>query len=79
MTWRCTISGGAGVVSFTTWNFELMSMPSQSSHDVAVKLKLHSHGDLIATDLLTLGVDLVDRPFVEALMLWLGVQPEPAL
>jgi hypothetical protein len=34
---------------------------------------------LIVTDLLTLGVDLVDRPVVETLVLWLGVEPEPAL
>jgi hypothetical protein len=35
--------------------------------------------DLIVTDLLTLGVDLVDRPFVEDLVLRLGEQPERAL
>ena len=34
--------------------------------------------DLIVTDLLTLGIDLVDRPFVEAFVLWLG-QPNPVL
>ncbi len=34
--------------------------------------------DLIATNLLTVGVDLVDRPLVEALV-WRGVQSEPAL
>ena len=31
------------------------------------------------TDLPTLGVDLVDRPVVEDLVLRLGVQPEPSL
>jgi hypothetical protein len=32
---------------------------------------------LIIADLPTLRVDLVDRPFVKELVLWLGVQPEP--
>ena len=35
--------------------------------------------DLVAAGLLILGVDLVDRPFVEVLVLWLRVQPEFAL
>jgi hypothetical protein len=43
------------------------------------KIEVPFPWDQIATDLLILGVNLVYRPIVQALVFWLGTQPQPAI